>query len=201
MVLNYSFTSEDYNQATKFAKDKLPTVISSYKGRNRSINFEGILNTSKVGALGEIAAYNILHQYIDISKPDFAIYKPKDKNWEPDLASLTKKPAFGVKAQTEEMANRCKLSWIYQFGDGKKWGCDRPFFVEKSPNYYSVLILLKDGCGELKAVVSADDLYKYKLFQPTVYSHIRDNKVAVYFADLQKHGLADPASVINTIRQ
>ena len=107
----YKVTKEERKQAEKFADERSATDTSLYKRRG-AFKRDDIL----IGALGEIAAYNLLKEKgYRVDKPDFSIHDHIKKSYNADLKD--DKRFFHVKAQSTVSAKRYGNSWLFQKSD------------------------------------------------------------------------------------
>lgn len=137
------------------------------------------------GKLAEIAAYSYLtSKQIDVSYPDFAIYKKSAKSWNCDLKSSAYE--FHVKSQTIESKGKYGASWVFERGDedtGK--GADKGIFKDILNNSYVCLVNIDliTKIADIKAIVKVTDLHEHKLFKPMKLDYLI-SKRAVYYDDL-----------------
>ena len=183
--MKYNFTAEDIQKAEEFS-NKID--VNYYSGRNQ-FDVQKKRLDQKVGKLGELAVYGVLKDKLtNITEPDFNIYEAKDKSWDFDIKADNVN--LHVKSQLITQANLFGESWIFQYGNGKTRHYDKEIFDRTSPNQYIgfAVINLASKSAEVKAVISLDFLHEKKLFKMPVKESLKQaNKLAVYYADLEKH--------------
>ena len=108
--MEFKLTTLDRTTAELFADARMEDQGNFYKKVRGAFKREDVL----IGAMGEIGAfYYLTAQGIDVSYPDFKIYKKK--SFKEDLTDGTYK--FHVKAQSKESARKYGVSYLFQKED------------------------------------------------------------------------------------
>lgn len=188
----FTFSLDFSQQAYKFACDCVATNKDKYKSRGQT-NIVNIIDQIRTGKLVEEMTYDkLVPYYPNLSKPDWAIYDRKEKNWDPDLSDKTTDPItkVGVKSQRANVGETLGVSWVFEFRAGKNYDVDTGVFGAdaKKPGHYiafsSIDVMKKTG--EMHAIVAVSTLHELNLFEQVQIERLRDNKVAVYLKTLQK---------------
>lgn len=172
------------SDATDFAEKSISTNINKYISRNQP-NIKKGMNDNRVGKIGEEVVYNYLVKIMpEITKPDYIVYKVKNKSWEKDLRDIATNVKIGVKTQTKQSAERYGQSWVFQNEDKGINGNDK-IDIE---NYIAfVLIDLDNKVGMIQGIVKVPWLHEKELFKPMKLAYLQNNKKAVYYDDLMKY--------------
>jgi len=187
MQKQYIITEDIFNKCKKFAEDSVKTSVDKYARRNQ-FDVEKIIKDIRNGKIGEEGTYHSLLECLPtLNPPDDQIYDKKQKSWDPDL-----KDASGikvaVKSQDIDSAVNYGESWVFQIGNGK-YDCDASVFKEIDPNHYVAFNALNvpKRRGTIKAIVKVQWLHENNLFKPMKLRHLQNNKVAVYYSDLEQY--------------
>jgi len=173
--MQIEFSIQEIEKCQEFAN----SIDTGYYANRKQFNNEKRIKDQIIGKIAEICAYKYLTiKNIDVSFPDFAIYKRTGKNWNCDLKSQDYE--FHIKSQSIEQGKRYGVSWIFE-------NSDKTVFKNISDNGYVcfVSIDLNNRVGEIRAVVNLQDLHKHQLFQKPQLSYLT-TKSAVYFDQLEK---------------
>lgn len=188
----FTFSLDFAQEAYKFACDCAATNKDKYARRGQT-NLVNIIDQIRTGKIVEQMTYDKLSAYFpNLSKPDWAIYDSKSKNWDPDLSDKTTNPItqIGVKSQRANVGESLGISWIFEFRAGKNYDVDTGVFgtEAKKPGHYiafsSIDVVKKQG--EIHAIVAVSTLHELNLFQAPKIERLRDNKVAVYLDTLNQ---------------
>lgn len=170
------FSKQDIDICKKFSEE---VDTSFYETRNQ---FDSIKRKSDsfIGKLGELTVYYyLLDKYPGITYPDFNIYEANQKSWDYDL----KHSSFNLHVKTQEVLQSAKFgeSWIFQ-------NTDSHIFRKYNKNDYVafVKVNLYKKEGIVRAIVSLDMLHNNKLFELPLLEKLQDNKLAVYYNDLER---------------
>lgn len=185
---NYTISEEIYQKCLQFAKDSVGTNSGKYASRNQ-FNVEKITKDIQVGKIGEECAYNFLtEKFPNLTKPDYVIYSKKDKSWSPDLKDLDSSIKIAVKSQNIDSAQAHGDSWVFQHRPNKKYDSDKEVFgdaIDQNQYVSFVSLNVPKRIGSVQAIVKIQWLHDNNLFKPMQKINLRDNKVAVYFEDLE----------------
>lgn len=173
-----------------FADASVNTSTDKYarRGQSNPLKIRDDIRNGKIGEEGVWEKVSVL--YPNLSKPDLNVYDKKEKNWDPDLTDSESKIRVAVKTQDYQSELDFTRSWVFQFGNGGKFDCDTGIFGKEldSKHYVCfVSINVPKRSGELRALVKVQWLHDKKLFKEMKNPNLRGNKVAVYYADLEKH--------------
>lgn len=185
----FSISEEVLVRCTNFAKNSVSTSADKYARRNQ-FDVEKIAKDIRNGKIGEEAVYHVVSpHFAGLTKPDHKIYPKKDKSWDPDLRDDGAKVRIAVKSQDIESAINFGESWVFQFGNGGKYDCDKGVFKEIDPNHYVAFVALNTPkkIATIRAIVKVQWLHDKKLFKEMKKQNLRGNKVAVYYEDLKKY--------------
>lgn len=188
MTLNYKYIISDdmFARCEQFAKDSVSTSADKYARRNQ-FDVEKIKKDIRNGKLGEQGTHNVLLEHFpNLSEPDYKIYSKKDKSWDPDLSDPSGL-RVAVKSQDIDSAINYGESWVFQHRPNKTYDCDLGIFKENNDNHYVAFNSLNvpKRIGFIKAIVKVSWLHEKSLFKEMKIPHLRGNKVAVYFSDLE----------------
>jgi hypothetical protein len=186
----YSITDDVIDRCKQFAESSSYKRYSSRGQYDDRKKFKDIL----YGKLGEWGFYYIkLSCFPHLSTPDMNIYSIPQKSWKPDLCDPLVPINIGVKTQDIESKINWGESWVFQNSSWKKFGkiidSDTEVFTDDiDPNYYVGFMLLNfpKRTVELRALVKLQFLHDNKLFKPMRLERLQNNKVAVYYSDLEK---------------
>ena len=172
------FTPEDLQKCVEFSEQ----VDTSFYEKRNQWNATKRIADSKIGKLGELAAYYFLKdKYPNISYPDFKIYPTKQKSWDFDM----KHESFNLHVKTQESLQASKFgeSWIFQSQD------KHIFNIYSNIDYVAfVKVNMLQKEAEVRAIVSLEMLHNNKLFALPVLEKLQmANKLAVYYKDLEKY--------------
>lgn len=139
-----------------------------------------------VGALSEIAAHRYLwNNGIECTEPDFAIYSNKNKSYDADLvAPFDKAPYehyFHIKGQSIAQANKpWANSWLLQKND--------PIVQNTDKNHFLICTVVDPELLEVEILgkVKLNLLHDHKLFKKPVIKTLQENKVAIYWSDIEE---------------
>ena len=192
MIENPKFIINDemLNKCKQFAKDSVGTSTDKYANRNQ-FNIYKIIDDITNGKLAEEAVWQKVSQiYPNLSKPDYNIYDKKQKSWDPDLKDPSILLSVAVKSQEIKSEIAYGRSWVFQYREGSRYDCDKGIFgqIDNNENRYVSFVTLNipRRCGEIHAIVKVQWLHDNKLFKPMKKQSLQNNKIAVYFDDLEK---------------
>ena len=176
---NYNFTQEDIDKCYVFANT---CSNHCYSQRNQN-NRDKIINDIIVGKLGEIVAYQyIISKNNKCSMPDFKVYAPNEKSWQPDL--ITDNYKIHVKSQDNQQAKIFGASWTFQLSNkNNNYGKDTEIFRNNNTDIivFTGVNLIKNR-GSVFCIKKALDIIPI-LKDPIKKSLIGIKKV-VYYKDL-----------------
>lgn len=184
----FILTEEMIEKCSEFAKNSVGSSADKYARRNQ-FNIDKIMYDIKVGKLGEEGVYQKISQlYPDLSKPDYKIYDKKDKSWDSDLSDPIKHIKVGVKTQDIKSEVSYGRSWVFQYRAGKNYDSDTGIFKNSDTNNFVcfVSVNLPKRVGEIRGIVKVQWLHEQNLFKPMKLKNLQNNKVAVYYEDLEK---------------
>jgi len=186
---NFIISKDIFDKCSQFAKDSVSTSSDKYARRNQ-FDIGKIIKDIRNGKIAEEVVYNQVVSVIPgLTPPDYNIYDKKDKSWAPDLKDSTSDLRLAVKSQDIESEQCYERSWVFQFGNGKKYDCDTGIFGENLDNnhYVSFVSLnVPKKTGIIRAIVKVKWLHENKLFKEMKKQSLRGNKVAVYYEDLER---------------
>jgi hypothetical protein len=119
------------------------------------------------GKLGEeLACATYVPYYPELSRPDYEIYKKKDKSWTPDLIDTVSGIRIAVKTKDARDAKEWGASWIFEKTDRKIFG-DKLDNQNLDPHQYVCLVVVDqtNRQGEVKACVNLQWLHDQNLFE------------------------------------
>lgn len=188
----FTFDLDFVQRAYKFACDCAATNKDKYARRGQ-MDLPNIIDQIRTGKIVEQMTYDKLVKYYpNLSQPDWNIYDRKSKNWDPDLSDPTTDPItkVGVKSQRVNVGENLGVSWIFEFRAGKNYDVDMGVFGPdaKKPGHYiafSSIDVMKRR-GEMHALLAVSTLHELNLFEAPKVERLRDNKVAVYLATIEK---------------
>lgn len=157
----------------------------AFYGKRGGLKFEDLL----AGALGEVAAYNFLKsQDVGVGKPDFSLQPTKQKSFKADLGDGN--AHYHVKSQTLVSEALYGRSWILQRKD--------PILHKTLVNHYLILttVDLERFSVEIHCVIDINAVVDKKLIGECKLMWFRRDKVAIYFADLEKNLTKEERCVI-----
>lgn len=184
----FTITDDMLTKCTKFAEDSVGTSADKY-ARRQQFNINKIQDDIRNGKLGELAVWQkLVNTYPNLSQPDFNIYDKKQKSWDPDLKDADSALRVGVKSQDIKSAINYGDSWVFQFGNGKKYDCDTGIFGEAEDNHFVSFVSLNvpKRIGEIRGIVKVKWLHDNNLFKSMKLAKLQGNKVAVYLDDLNQ---------------
>jgi hypothetical protein len=156
--------------------DSINTDFYSTRGQS---NTDKKKNDQQVGKLGEYGIYFYLKsQGFDVSEPDCKIYKAREKSWSPDLKVIDISADIHVKSQSFSSGERYGISWLFQKND-------KHIFNTDTKNQYVAFVSVDNDECYVKNIVELQDLHNEKLFKEPKLDYLKNNKVAVYFKDIQ----------------
>src|SRR5713101_8322115 len=185
----FIITPEMLEKCQQFATDSIGTNAKKYARRNQ-FDTDKIKQDITTGKLAELGVWQKVSELLpDLSEPDFAIYQKKDKNWSADLQSPSG-IRVGVKSQVIQSEINYGRSWVFQCRMGASYDIDTGIFGNADPNHYVCFVSLNvpKKIGELRAIVKVNWLHQKKLFKAMKLAKLQNNKVAVYWEDLEKLG-------------
>lgn len=196
MILNkdsyFTITEETLNKCMQFAKDSVTTSIDKYARRNQN-NVNKIIEDIRNGKLAEEYVWQELKElYPNLSKPDYNIYDKKQKNWDADLKDPSVPLKIAVKSQEIKSEMAYGRSWVFQFRPESKFDTDTGIFgkQDNEDHYVSfvsfVSLNVAKRIGYIRALVKVNWLHQNKLFKAMQLKNLQNNKIAVYFSDLEK---------------
>lgn len=179
-------------RAYDFGREQAGTSQDAYARRGQT-NVHNIIEQIQTGKIVEEMNHVQLSKYFTaLSKPDWNIYKSKDKNWDPDLSDTTTDPItkIGIKSQRSEIGKVYGISWVFEFRAGKKYDTDKGVFGDdaKKPGHFVCFntIDVLGKCGELQAIIATPTLHELNLFEAMKKQTLQGNKLAVYLDTLIK---------------
>lgn len=184
----FIITDEIFNKCVTFSNDSVVTSSDKYAQRNQ-YDITKIVLDIRNGKIAEECVWRILKDsYPNLSAPDYNIYLRKDKSWDPDLKDSTVPLRIAVKSQEIKSEIAFGRSWVFQFGNGRKFDCDTGIFGEPDLSHYVSFVSLNvpKRNGEVRAIVKVQWLHDKKLFKAMQKQSLQGNKVAVYYEDLEK---------------
>lgn len=184
----FLISDEIYKKCSEFAINSMGTSVDKYANRNQ-YDVAKISNDIRNGKIAEECVWQKLKEvYPELSAPDYAIYTRKDKSWDPDLKDASTPLRIAVKSQEIKSEIAFGRSWVFQFGNGKKFDCDTGIFGKPDPIHYVSFVSLNipKRSGELRALVKVQWLHDKKLFKEMKKQSLQGNKLAVYYDDLEK---------------
>ena len=197
MSKDYSFLYKDIELPKKVLKacDNFGEKISTkYIAQKRNQNSNKVNKDHAIGKKGECVVYLAFKEGMEngwvLDKPDFKIYKAKDKSWDADLILRKGKSVKKIHIKTQEVtqSERFGLSWIFQFRnkDGKG-GKDSEIFRIKDKNSFVCFVSFdnKDGIGKICYICSVSYLLKNKLFKDPKKESLHGIKKCVYAKDIK----------------
>lgn len=164
----------DYSKALAFANKRM-SDIQLYRKRG-GIKIDDII----VGALGEIAVYNMLRICgVQSSLPDFDVYDASKKSYNADL--LVGNYHLHVKSQCSKQALKFNKSWLMQKND--------PILNNEVNNHFFVPTVVDLKTLEVK-IYGFFDFEQLKFYNNITYGecevpHLRDTKLAIYLDNLE----------------
>jgi len=127
--------------------------------------------------------------YPTLTPPDMQIYTVRKKSWAPDLYDPKTQLSIACKAQPPQSEQSCGLSWVFQYGNGKK-DCDNEIFDTGKTNHNLFVALVSTDArnrrGRIQAIVSVPFLHQNNLFGEMKRKDLQDNKKAVYLDRLKE---------------
>ena len=188
--MKFIITEEMNKKCSEFAKNSVNTSSRKYASRNQ-FDIDKITKDIRNGKIAEEGVWHLLvDKFPHLSKPDHTIYAAKDKSWDPDLKDISSNMRFAVKSQDIESAINFGESWVFQYGEGKKYDCDTGIFGNNlDSNHFVCFVSLNypKKTGIIKAIVKVKWLHDNKMFKPMRKANLNGNKLAVYYEDLSKH--------------
>lgn len=183
----FTISPEIYEKCSKFATASISTSADKYARRNQ-LDEGKIYKDIRNGKIAEQFTFLKISPIIaGLTEPDYNIYEKKDKSWDPDLKDINSDFRLAVKSQDIESALHFGESWVFQFG---KYDYDEDIFTKNiNPNSYVSFVLLNVAkrTGVMRAIVKVKWLHDKKLFKPMQKQVLQNNKVAVYYEDLQQY--------------
>lgn len=187
--MTFSIAEETLDKCLQFAKDSVATSIDKYARRHQN-NVNKIIEDIRNGKLAEEYVWQKLSEsYPNLSKPDYNIYDKKQKNWDADLKDLSIPLRIAVKSQEIKSEMAYGRSWVFQFNTESKFDTDTGVFSkQKNEDHYASFVSLNIAkrIGYIRAIVKINWLHQNKLFKAMQLKNLQNNKVAVYFSDLEK---------------
>tara|TARA_R110000868_G_scaffold75946_3_gene218772 strand:+ start:1769 stop:2392 length:624 start_codon:yes stop_codon:yes gene_type:complete len=195
-VFKYKISEDLLFKCKKFGIDSINSSIDKYALRHGfDINdpdaVERALNKFSmdicIGKIGEELVYSTYSLLLpNLSKPDYNIYSVKQKSWDSDLKDLNSNISIAVKTQDIRSMLDNDESWVFQMSTSGK-DTDKEIFNKTNDNHYVAFVSLNipKRIGELKALVKVQWLHDKKLFKQMKLETLRNNKLAVYFEDLE----------------
>lgn len=184
----FLITDEIFQKCSDFASASVGTSTDKYARRNQ-FNAGKIVKDIRNGKLGEEGVYSkLITQFPKMTAPDHKIYSKKDKSWDPDLKDGESNLRFAVKSQDVDSSIAYGESWVFQFGRGGNFDCDTGVFKKIDPDHYVAFVALNTPkrTGAIRAIVRIQWLHEKELFKPMKLKHLQNNKLAVYYEDLEK---------------
>lgn len=186
----HTLTEDTFLRCNAFAEASVGSNAAQYARRNQ-FNIVKITQDICTGKLGEELVYQALvKQFPNLTKPDHAIYEGRKKSWAPDLSDPDSGVVVGVKTQEIKSELAYGRSWVFQHRVGKSYDSDKGIFGEKDDKHYVAFVSINTPkrIGELRGIVKVSWLHEKDLFKPMKLQHLQNNKMAVYYEDLAKHG-------------
>lgn len=184
----FEITKEILDSCSKFADDSVSTSADKYARRGQ-MNVSKIRNDIRNGKIGEEGAWiKVSELYPNLSRPDYLIYDKKEKSWDPDLKDIESGIRVAVKSQDINSALDFGESWVFQYRPNKNYDCDNGIFECVDDEHYVAFVSLNvpKRFGTIKAIVKVKWLLENNLFKNMKKASLQNNKLAVYYEDLEK---------------
>lgn len=187
--MKFIISPEIYAKCTEFSTNSVSSSSDKYARRNQ-FNVEKIKYDIKVGKIGEQLVYDSLcSNFPNLSEPDYNVYDKKNKSWDADLKDLHTPFTLAVKSQDIRSELEFGRSWVFQHRVGKKFDNDVAIFDNSDNTHYVSFVSLNvpKRIGEIIAIVKVNWLHEHNMFKPMQLLKLQDNKVAVYYEDLENY--------------
>ena len=186
--ININISEEIFDKAKAFADASVDSSADKYARRNQN-DLEKIKQDIKTGRIGEEIVYQELKKhYPDLTAPDYNIYDASSKSWDTDLKDSASGIKIAVKTQDYRSDLEFGTSWVFQFNNNKNFDCDTEIFKDKDDNHYVALVSLNipKRTARIRAIVKTSWLHENKMFKDMKQEYLKNNKLAVYYDDLEK---------------
>lgn len=160
-------------KARNFANAVVQTT--NYSDSNQ-FSAQKIKDDHFVSKLGEEAVKKAYSKYALVTGPDYSIYNPKNKSWNPDL--YVNDVALAVKTQRRSIAQRYGLSWTFQCSSLRR---DK---ILDEKDAWVCFVEYNDLHNAKPCLVYPAFQIKELIFKKPVLHKLVAHKLVVYAADL-----------------
>lgn len=183
-MIQIQISDEDYLKSHNFAEKCAETCIANYRRRGQG-SLEKITTDIHTGKLVELGAYNFLKSIgVEVTFPDFEIYKSKGKSWDADL--VNNKYKFHCKGQNQESVTKYGASWILQWGGRGKGHTDK-LFKHQEKHDYLIPGFTQGRSAVICGIYQIKNIMENGLIAEPKVDWLKFSKRAIYLADLEAH--------------
>jgi len=176
-------TKKDLKAATQFAEDRANLSYEQYSRRGQAC-LERIKEDIVTGALGELAAYQLLSKFVDVERPDFRIYEKRKKSWAPDLMT-SDGIRFHCKAQSASSTKKYGPSHILQYGGNGHGHVDKLFTNRSDKDYLvSCQVNQEKMYVDVYGAFQVELVFEKDFIKMPKNDWFKDTKRAIYLEDL-----------------
>lgn len=182
-----NISEEDFQLCQNFAEEVV--ITNPYYSERGQFDKDNIIQQHTVSKIAELGVYLWLEKH-GCNYPDFNIYPPGKKSWNPDLKCLGCN--LHVKSQIREVSERYGLSWTFQYADsqGKKSGRHRDNILNIESNNTTDYVILTQ-IDNLKVYICGTPLISNLLTYPNIFSlpekvELQKSKRIIHYRNLEK---------------
>lgn len=166
---------KEIERCRQFAKDQVGTSQGTYAERGQFFK-EVIERQIAEGKIAEVAAYKFLRKKkFDISKPDFNIYRGRQKSYAADLTDGATN--WHCKTQSKASAETHGTSWLFQKTD--------PIVINPQANDFLILTTVAGNLVEVAGIIAATTIKEEKLYSKPNLERLQDTKTCIYLTDIE----------------
>lgn len=192
MSIFYTIPEKDYQEILAFAEKRMEDSQALYMKRGKT-NLDKIKQDIVTGAVAEVAVSQYIRSLgLECNKPDFALYKPKQKSFSADLQC--EGYSLHVKSQCFESARKYGTSWLFQKQD-------KLFVKEKNKKDLLVLCLSSGKFCSIEAIMPVKDIVEGGLISEPKVWIFKNSKVAIYLLEVLRSKKGDVDKWINKLKR